>query len=358
MLVRRNDRESLGWQGSRRALRSLQNQTSTRRPHRRGGRFPRTTAPQFRTVPPRVVERRAERQKLFDDGRAAGFSSRDARHSRGRLEGGAIPADLQDRRVEITGPPDRKMVINALNSGAKVFMADFEDANSPTWDNLSAGPSQSQGPLGRQARFHRSRSGKSYALKSKPAVLMVRPRGWHLLEAHMMVDGKPMCGRAFRFRPLLLPQRQGAARRRASGPISICPRSRAITRRGCGTMCSSSHRAMLGLPLGTIKATVLIETLPAAFEMDEILYELRDHIVGLNCGRWDYIFSLHQDLRQQRALRPARSRASDDVEAVPAAYSGCSSKPVIAAAPSRWAAWRRRFRSATTPKRTTWRSKR
>ena len=190
------------------------------------------------------------------------------------------------------------MVINALNCGANVFMADFEDSNAPTWTNMIEGSSICATPCAARSRS-RAPKASCYALNEKTATLLVRPRGWHLVEHHVEIDGEPVSGVDLRFRALLLPQREGAARRAAPGRTSICRRWKAISKRGCGTTFSSTAQRELGMPHGTIKATVLIETVLAAFEMDEILYELRDHCVGLNIGRWDYIFSCIKKFRSQ-----------------------------------------------------------
>ncbi len=265
-----------------------------------------------------LLAKRQDVQARLDRGEKPDFLPETAKVRAGDWTVAPIPPDLQDRRVEITGPVDRKMVINALNSGASVFMADFEDANSPTWDNLIEGQINLRDAVRRDHHLHRSREGKSYKLNDKTATLFVRPRGWHLPEKHVLVDGAADVGRAVRFRPVLLPQRQGAARARQRARTSTCRRWRAISRRGCGTTCSSTRRRSSALPRGTIKATVLIETILAAFEMDEILYELRDHSAGLNCGRWDYIFSFIKKFRNRPGRRAARSRAGDDDHALPA----------------------------------------
>ena len=237
-----------------------------------------------------------ERQTRFDAGELPDFLAETHEIRDGDWKVAPIPPDLLDRRVEITGPVDRKMVINALNSGAKVFMADFEDANSPTWANNDRGPDQPEGPLGRHARLHRP--GERQGLQARrQAGGAARPPA-RLASARRASDGRRRAdfGCAVRFRALFLPQRREADRAGHRARISTCRSSRAISRRGCGTTSSSTRRSKLGLPIGTIKATVLIETLPAAFEMDEILYELRDHIAGLNAGRWDYIFSFIKKL--------------------------------------------------------------
>ena len=200
-----------------------------------------------------------------------------------------IPADLTDRRVEITGPVDRKMIINALNSGASVFMADFEDANSPTWSNCVRGQINLRDAVNRTISFT-SPEGKKYALNDTPATLVVRPRGWHLDEKHMIVDGEPMSASLFDF-GLYLFHNTKSLLDRGSGPYFYLPKLEHHLEARLWNDVFTMAQLTLGVPYGTIRATVLIETILAAFEMDEILYELREHSSGLNCGRWDYIFS-------------------------------------------------------------------
>jgi malate synthase len=214
---------------------------------------------------------------------------------------GPVPAELRDRRVEITGPIDRKMVINALNSGASVFMADFEDATSPTWANLVAGHANLMDAVRRTISYVAPETGKSYTLSGSPAVLMARPRGLHLVERHVLVDDRPAPGPLVDFGLFAVHNAQELVRR-GSGPYFYLPKleSHLDARVWNDVFLHAEDR--LGLPVGTIKATVLIETLPAAFEMDEILYELRDHSAGLNCGRWDYIFSSIKTLVGDRAF--------------------------------------------------------
>ena len=212
-----------------------------------------------------------------------------------------IPADLLDRRVEITGPVDRKMIVNALNSGAKVFMADFEDATSPIWANLIEGQINLKDRWAGKIDFTDPASGKAYALKSDPAVLMVRPRGWHLPERHVVVDGEAMSGSLFDF-GLYVFHYAKAQMAQGSTPAFYLPKMESHLEARLWNEVFSHAERELGVPHGTIKATVLIETLPAAFEMDEILYELRDHMAGLNCGRWDYIFSF---IKRSATTRPS-----------------------------------------------------
>ncbi len=199
-----------------------------------------------------------------------------------------IPADLQDRRVEITGPVDRKMVINALNCGAKVFMADFEDASSPTWENMIEGQVNMRDAVNRSITF--TDGGKSYKLNDTIATLIVRPRGWHLEEKHLLVDGEPMPG-AFMDFGLYFFHNAKEALKRGTGPYFYLPKTEHYNETALWNDIFNWSQDKLGIPRGTIKATVLIETINAAFQIDEIIHSLKDHMAGLNCGRWDYIFS-------------------------------------------------------------------
>ncbi len=217
-----------------------------------------------------------------------------------------IPADLQDRRVEITGPVDRRMVINALNSGAKVFMADFEDANSPTWDNNLSGQINLRDAIRRQIDFV-AENGKSYTLNENPAVLKVRPRGWHLLEKHMLVDGEQVSGSLFDF-GLFFFHNAKELLSRGSGPYFYLPKLESHLEARLWNDVFVEAQQTLGIPNGSIKSTVLIETILAAFEMDEIIYELKDHMAGLNAGRWDYIFSIIKKFKNHSdCILPDRS---------------------------------------------------
>jgi malate synthase len=242
-----------------------------------------------------LLAARAERQKRFDAGELPGFLKETAAIRAGDWKVAPIPNDLLDRRVEITGPVDRKMVINALNCGAKVFMTDFEDANSPTWTNNIEGQINLKDRWNGQIDFTDANTGKAYKLGPNPAVLIVRPRGWHLLEANMLVDGEPCSGSLFDFGLYLF---HNAKKQIASGtgPYFYLPKLESHLEARLWNDVFVLAQQKLGLANGTIKATVLIETLPAAFEMDEILFELKDHIAGLNCGRWDYIFSFIKKL--------------------------------------------------------------
>ena len=242
---------------------------------------------------PRIDERltaRQARHARFANGERPHFLPETAQVRAGDWRVGPVPPDLADRRVEITGPVDRKMVINALNSGASVFMADFEDATSPTWANLVAGHGNIMDATRRTISYVAPETGKSYALNARAAVLMARPRGLHLPEHHVVVDGTSAPGSLVDF-GLYAFHNAAELVRRGSGPYFYLPKLESHLDARVWNDVFLHAEGRLGLPVGTIKATVLIETLPAAFEMDEILYELREHAAGLNCGRWDYIFS-------------------------------------------------------------------
>ena len=236
-----------------------------------------------------LLERREKRQAEIDQGKKPDFLPETAHIREGDWRVAPIPDDLQDRRVEITGPTDRKMVINALNSGAKVFMADFEDANAPTWNNMIEGHINLRDAI-RRTIDYTSPEGKAYRLKDQVAVLLVRPRGWHLVEKHLFVDGEPVAGGLFDF-GLYLFHNAKELLARGSGPYFYLPKMESHLEARLWNDVFSLAQDELGIARGSIRATVLIETILAAFEMDEILYELRDHSAGLNCGRWDYIFS-------------------------------------------------------------------
>jgi len=223
-----------------------------------------------------------------------------------------LPKDLLDRRVEITGPTERKMVINALNSGASVFMADFEDANSPTWDNQVQGQINLADAVRRTITYVAPETGKSYALKDKVAVLFVRPRGWHLVERHLTVDGQPVPGGLFDF-GLFFFHNAREQLARGTGPYFYLPKMESHLEARLWNDVFVRAQDKLSVPRGSIKATCLIETLPAAFEMDEFLWELREHSAGLNCGRWDYIFSfIKKRARDPAAVLPDRSQVTMD----------------------------------------------
>ena len=253
-----------------------------------------------------LLSRRNDSQRRFDAGVLPDFlaDTQAVRDANWKIS--PLPKDLLDRRVEITGPVDRKMVINALNCGANVFMADFEDACSPYWSNLVEGQINLKDRWDNKLAYVDPDSKKSYKLGDKPAVLIVRPRGWHLPEEHMIVDGKPVSGSLFDF-GLYFFHNAKKSLAAGSGPYFYLPKLETHREARLWNDVFVFAQEQLGLPLRTIKATVLIETLPAAFEMDEILFELRDHIAGLNAGRWDYIFSFIKRLgKNKRFVTPDR----------------------------------------------------
>jgi len=245
-----------------------------------------------------LLQRRVERAAELDAGADPDFLPETAHI---REDDGwrcaPVPDDLQDRRVEITGPVDRKMIINALNSGAKVFMADFEDSNTPTWENTLQGQINLRDAVNRTIEF-RSPEGKEYRLGEELATLVVRPRGWHLVEKHVTVDGEKVSAGIFDFALYLLHNARTLLER-GSGPYFYLPKMESHHEARLWNDIFVMAQDEIGIPQGSIKATVLIETILAAFEMDEILYELREHSAGLNCGRWDYIFSVIKKFRSR-----------------------------------------------------------
>src|ERR1051325_2474751 len=236
-----------------------------------------------------LLARRRTRQRELDAGKLPDFLPETASVRAADWTVAPIPRDLLDRRVEITGPVDRKMIINALNSGASVFMADFEDSNSPTWRNNIEGQINLRDTVNGTISFV-SPEGKRYELGKKIATLMVRPRGWHLDERHFQVDGKPISASLFDF-GLFFFHNAKQLIAKGTGPYFYLPKMESHLEAQLWNDVFNFAQDYLKIPRGTIRATVLIETILAAFEMDEILYELRDHSAGLNCGRWDYIFS-------------------------------------------------------------------
>lgn len=255
-----------------------------------------------------LLEFRKERQQFFDNGGLPDFLPDTKAIREGDWKVAPIPADLLDRRVEITGPVDRKMIVNALNSGAKVFMADFEDASSPVWANMIEGQINLKDRWAGKIDFTDAKTGKEYKVGAKPAVLIIRPRGWHLPERHMTFDGLPASGSLVDF-GLYVFHSAKTSMAQGSGPYFYLPKLESHLEARLWNDVFTAAEELLGIAHGTIKATVLIETLPAAFEMDEILYELKDHMAGLNCGRWDYIFSFIKTLRNNKAfLLPDRSQ--------------------------------------------------
>ena len=237
-----------------------------------------------------LLDARHERQKRLDAGEKPNFLAETQAIRDAAWTVAPLPADILDRRVEITGPVDRKMIINALNSGAKVFMADFEDSNTPTWNNLLDGQINLRDAIRRTITYSDPASGKQYKLNDKTAVLFVRARGWHMEERHILVDGEPMSGSIFDF-GLYFFHNAKELLARGSGPYFYLPKMESHLEARLWNDIFVRAQEKVGLPQGSIKGTVLIETILASFEMDEILYELREHSAGLNCGRWDYIFS-------------------------------------------------------------------
>ena len=251
---------------------------------------------------------RIERQKRFDAGEKPDFlpETRAIRDDPSWRVAPVTTADLQDRRVEITGPTNRRMVINALNSGAKVFMADFEDANTPTWDNLVDGQVNLIDANNRTITLT-TPEGREYKLNDVTATLLVRPRGWHLVEKHVLVDGEPISGSLFDFGLYFFHNARNLIAR-GSGPYYYLPKMESHLEARLWNDVFTHTEATLGVPHGSIKATVLIETILGAFEIEEILYELRDHSAGCNAGRWDYIFSVMKKFRNWDMLLPDRGQ--------------------------------------------------
>ncbi|MCX2742390.1 malate synthase A [Mangrovivirga sp. M17] len=237
-----------------------------------------------------LLEKRKQVQESIDNGKMLSFLPETENIRNSDWTVAPIPEDLQDRRTEITGPVDRKMVINALNSGAKVFMADFEDANSPTWENCINGQINLYDANRRQVDFTAD-SGKEYKLKEDPAVLKVRPRGWHLTEKHIKIDGEEVSASLFDFGIYFFHNAKELLSR-GSGPYFYLPKLESHLEAKLWNDVFVMAQNYLEIPQGSIKATVLIETISAAFEMEEIIYALKEHMAGLNAGRWDYIFSI------------------------------------------------------------------
>jgi malate synthase len=264
----------------------------------------------FRPRIEELLRSRAERRRRIAEGAPLDFlpDTRAIRDAEWRVA--TLPHDLRRRVVEITGPVDRKMVINALNSGADCFMADFEDSNAPTWENNVQGQLNLMDAVRRRIEFTDPSTERTYRLNETIATLLVRPRGLHLLEDHLLVEDAPVPGPLFDFGLYLFHNAQ-ALRERGTGPYFYLPKLESHLEARLWNDVFLFAEEALGLPVSTIRATVLIETLPAAFEMDEILYELREHAAGLNCGRWDYIFSFIKTLRHDpAAVLPDRSQVT------------------------------------------------
>lgn len=250
---------------------------------------------------------RTEVQEDLDNGVDPGFLDELEVAREGDWQVAPTPADLQDRRVEITGPVDRKMMINALNSGAKVFMADFEDANSPTWENVVQGQVNLKDAVRREIELHTEE--KSYTLNDEIATLLVRPRGWHLPERHVTYKGKPVSASLFDFGLYFFHNARELVDR-GSGPYFYLPKLESHKEARLWNQVFVRAQRQLGIPQGTIRATVLVENILAAFEMEEILYELRHHSAGLNAGRWDYIFSVIKKFRHRDLVLPDRGQVT------------------------------------------------
>ncbi|MGZ7042891.1 MAG: malate synthase A, partial [Thermoanaerobaculia bacterium] len=254
----------------------------------------------FNTTREQLLSRRAARQLEFDAGRMPDFLADTQKVRESDWKVASTPPDLEKRWVEITGPVERKMMINAFNSGASTFMADFEDSLSPTWENVVEGQQNLIDAVRRTIEF-KSPEGKAYRLNPQIAVMIVRPRGWHLTEKHILIDGKPISASILDF-GLFFFHNAKELQQRKSGPYFYLPKMESHLEARLWNDVFNAAQDALKVPRGTIRATVLIETLPAAFEMDEILYELRDHASGLNAGRWDYIFSLIKKFRNRGDL--------------------------------------------------------
>jgi len=267
-------------------------------------------ARRFEPVRRELIAARYQRELEFKAGKRPDFLPETADIREADWQIGSIPYDLIDRRVEITGPAgDCKMVINALNSGAPAYMADLEDSLAPTWHNVINSQINLRDAVRGTLTFTNP-NGKVYKLADKTATLIVRPRGWHLVEKHVLIDGEPVSASIFDF-ALYFYHNAVAALEKGTGPYFYLPKMESHREARLWNDIFIMAQNLLGLPIGTIKATVLIETLLAAFEMDEILYELKDHIVGLNCGRWDYIFSIIKKMRFDPAMiLPDRSQVS------------------------------------------------
>jgi malate synthase len=245
-----------------------------------------------------LLDARAARQAEFDDGALPDFPAHTAKLRSAEWRVAPVPADLADRRVEITGPVDRKMIINALNAPVQTFMADFEDACAPTWGNIVRGQVNLLDAVRRTISYEDPATSKIYRLAERTATLIVRPRGWHLPEKHVRINGELVSGALFDF-ALYLANNHEPLARRGTGPYFYLPKLESHLEARLWNEVFIAAQDALGMPRGTIKATVLIETILAAFEMDEILHELREHSAGLNCGRWDYIFSFIKKFRNR-----------------------------------------------------------
>jgi len=253
---------------------------------------------QFNARRNELLDLRMRRQQALDRGELPGFLPETEHIRTADWTVASLPPDLLDRRVEITGPVERKMVINALNSGARVFMADFEDSNTPNWHNTIQGQINLRDAINRSITFEHPTTGKTYQLNEKVAVLLVRPRGWHLVEKHLLVEGEPMSGSLVDFGLYFFHNAENLLAK-GTGPYFYLPKLESHLEARLWNDVFVFAQDYLGIPQKTIKATVLVETILAAFELHEILWELRDHSAGLNCGRWDYIFSFIKRFRNR-----------------------------------------------------------
>ncbi len=266
---------------------------------------------QFTPVRDQLLDLRQQRQQALNEGELPGFCAETLAVRESDWQVAPIPGEAQDRRTEITGPVSRKMVINALNSGAQVFMADFEDSTAPTWENLISGQINLRDAVNGGIEFDNG-AGKVYSLNEKIALLMVRPRGWHLPENHVLTDGRAIPGSLFDFAMFLFHNHRALADKDVHPYFYLPKLEHYLEARLWNDVIGWSEEA-LGLQAGSVKVTVLIETLPVAFQMNEILYELRSRIQGLNCGRWDYIFSYIKSLRNHPDyLLPDRASVTMD----------------------------------------------
>ncbi len=257
-----------------------------------------------------LLEQRMERQRAIDQGEMPDFPEETAEIRNSEWKVAPIPQDLQDRRVEITGPVDRKMVINALNSGANMFMADFEDSSTPSWESMVHGQINLRDAANGSIKLEDEAKGKVYQLKDAPATLLVRPRGWHMEDKHLIVDGESVSASLMDF-GLFFFHNARTLIDKGSGPYFYLPKMESHLEARLWNDVFKDAQDYLGIPQGTIKATVLIETILATFELDEILYELKEHSAGLNCGRWDYIFSYIKRFQSHREfLLPDRAQVT------------------------------------------------
>ncbi|MEO0779359.1 MAG: malate synthase A [Bacteroidota bacterium] len=274
--------------------------------------FLRSLHQQFNARRLALLQDRHDRQAAINEGELPDFLPQTRPIREGEWQVAPLPPDLLDRRVEITGPVERKMVINALNSGARVFMADFEDSNTPNWENTIRGQINLRDAINRTISFTHPKTGKEYRLQERTATLMVRPRGWHLEEKHLHCAGEPMSASLVDF-GLYFFHNAKQLLAKGSGPYFYLPKLESHLEARLWNDVFVYAQAKLGIPQRSIKATVLIETILAAFELDEILYELRDHSAGLNCGRWDYIFSFIKKFRERPGfVLPDRAKVGMD----------------------------------------------